>query len=391
VEGPSHYSAWSELLEVFSEVILLARVTKRNGPDKGQQRIDGPRISVHPLAEYAGPWQYLQRLPALKAQARSAINTCDAYLLRLPGLVSRLVWQEIKHEKRGFGVEVLGDPWDAMAPGSIPGMLRPLYRRVAAREMKQMCGSAASVLYWSRHALQHRYPAMRAAETFVSPRVVLEQGFASPEMMAARLRRIQDHVQELRIGYLGSFAQLYKGPDTLLQALAICRDRGLTFKVYFGGEGKYRSPMEILANELSLGEHTIFLGQLEGGRAVHEFLGTLDLFVMPCRAEAFGRAFVEAMARGCPCIGSNVGGIPELLDPQDLVPANDPTVLAQTILRVANDRERMQAMSLRNLERAKEFSPDLLRNVRQSFYKSLKRWSQPKHTMEQRSPIAQSL
>jgi glycosyltransferase involved in cell wall biosynthesis len=133
------------------------------------------------------------------------------------------------------------------------------------------------------------------------------------------------------------------------------------------------------------------LGQLEGGRAVHEFLDTLDLFVMPCRAEAFGRAFVEAMARGCPCIGSKVGGIPELLDPQDLVPANDPTVLAQTILRVANDRERMQAMSLRNLERAKEFSPDLLRNVRQSFYKSLKRWSQPKHTMEQRSPIAQSL
>ena len=35
---------------------------------------------------------------------------------------------------------------------------------------------------------------------------------------------------------------------------------------------------------------------------------------VPSRAEALGVAFMEALASGTPAIGSNVGGIPEVLD-----------------------------------------------------------------------------
>jgi glycosyltransferase involved in cell wall biosynthesis len=257
--------------------------------------------------------------------------------------------------------------------------------------MKQICGSATSALYWTRKGLQRRYPTAPGVQALVSPRLVLDQGFATREMMNARGRRIQDHNRELRIGYLGTFAQLYKGPDTLLGALSICRDRGLNFKVLLAGEGKYRQAMQALAKELSMEARTVFLGQLEGGGPVADFLDSLDLFVMPCRAEAFGRAFVEAMARGCPCIGSTVGGIPELLPAEDLVPSNDPTTLADAILAVSGNRERMQAMSVRNLQRAKEFSPETLRDVRESFYKLLKSCSQSKHATREPRPIAQSL
>jgi glycosyltransferase involved in cell wall biosynthesis len=395
VHGPAHYSAWTELLEVFDEVVLLARVAKGDGQTRGNKRVDGMAIHVEPTLDYTGPWQALQKLPALKAQVRRVVASCDAYLLRVPGLVSRLVWKEVKSLGRPFGAEVLGDPWDAMSPGSMPGPFRPLYRRIATRDMKKVCASATCTLYWTREVLQKRYPP-GAAKTFVSPRVILEQGFATLAEMAERSRRIQelrnsgaDHGRELCIGYLGTFAQLYKGPDTLLQALSRCDQRGLNFKIILAGEGKYRQPMEALAQNLGIRERTVFLGQLEAGNAVTEFLDSLDLFVMPSRQEGLCRAFVEAMARGCPCIGSKAGAV-ELLTDEELVPANDPQVLAEKILAVAADLGRMQAMTVRNLQKARQFRPDLLRDVRCAFYKALKTCSQSKQLVVEAGAAPQS-
>jgi len=111
------------------------------------------------------------------------------------------------------------------------------------------------------------------------------------------------------------------------------------------------------------------LGQLDFGSPIYDFLDSIDLFVMPSRAEGLPRALVEAMARGCPCIGSNVGGIPELLAPEDLVPPNNPEALAQKIMEVTANPERMKAMSERNLARAKQFNPEVLREARLAFYK----------------------
>jgi glycosyltransferase involved in cell wall biosynthesis len=171
-----------------------------------------------------------------------------------------------------------------------------------------------------------------------------------------------------RIGFIGSFAQLYKGADTLLRALSLCLHRGANLEISLVGEGRYRKDMETLARELSIERSVHFLGQLGFGLPVCDFLDSIDLFVMPSRAEGLPRALVEAMARGCPCIGSNVGGIPELLAAADLVPPNDPEALARKIMEVTADPDRMKAMSARNLSRAKEFDPEVLRNMRLAFY-----------------------
>jgi glycosyltransferase involved in cell wall biosynthesis len=82
---------------------------------------------------------------------------------------------------------------------------------------------------------------------------------------------------------------------------------------------------------------------------------------------------IEAMARGLPCIGTVVGGIPELLPPEDLVPANDVVALATLICNVLGDSGRRQAMSERNLRHAREYHIDLLSERRLSFYKHVRR------------------
>jgi glycosyltransferase involved in cell wall biosynthesis len=85
---------------------------------------------------------------------------------------------------------------------------------------------------------------------------------------------------------------------------------------------------------------------------------------------------VEAMARGLPCIGSTVGGIPELLPPEDLVPPNDVEALAQKIMEVVGDPERLARMSRRNWEKAKEYRNEVLQVRRVAFYKYVKEKTQ---------------
>ena len=58
--------------------------------------------------------------------------------------------------------------------------------------------------------------------------------------------------------------------------------------------------MELLANKLAVSEKVNFLGQLKSGTEVFDFLDSVDLFVMPSRAEGFPRALHEAMAAAVP-------------------------------------------------------------------------------------------
>ncbi|MGH9684184.1 MAG: glycosyltransferase family 4 protein [Candidatus Acidiferrales bacterium] len=175
--------------------------------------------------------------------------------------------------------------------------------------------------------------------------------------------------EPLRIGFVGTLARLYKGPDILLHAAALCSIRGLNFELSIVGSGRHVEDMRKLAKRLKIQDRTRFLGQISFGEPVSDFLDSIDLFVMPSRAEGLPRALLEAMARGCPCIGTDVGGIPELLAREDVIAPSNANLLARTIMRVAQNPELLKAMSLRNYERAKQFRPERLREAHRSFLK----------------------
>jgi glycosyltransferase involved in cell wall biosynthesis len=236
-----------------------------------------------------------------------------------------------------------------------------------------MCLGAAAVHYVTQVALQRRYPPNDHAHVAGFSDALMGSAFASPATQTERFRRI-DRIgastcdeKRFRVGFIGSLSQLYKGPDVLLRAATLCRDRGLKVDTVLVGDGRYAKAMKALARQLGIEDRTQFLGQLPFGEAVYQFLDSVDLFVMPSRAEGLPRALLEAMARGCPCIGSDVGGIPELLPARDLAPPGDSEKLAEKIMEVARSPERMKQMAERNLAKAKEFSPELLKEVRHEF------------------------
>jgi glycosyltransferase involved in cell wall biosynthesis len=74
------------------------------------------------------------------------------------------------------------------------------------------------------------------------------------------------------------------------------------------------------------------------------------------------------MARGLPCIGSTVGGFPELLADEDLICPGDISALAAKIREVVTDPERMVRMSARNLAKARDYDGEGLRKRRIEYY-----------------------
>jgi glycosyltransferase involved in cell wall biosynthesis len=167
-------------------------------------------------------------------------------------------------------------------------------------------------------------------------------------------------------------SQLYKAPDVLIDAVGLCVARGNKINLKIIGDGKFRSNLEKRVSRLGLNDSIIFLGQLPAGKLVRNELLKSDLFILPSRTEGLPRAMIEAMACGLPCIGTNVGGIPELLPEEDLVPPGRVQALADKIGEVLDNPERMRTMAARNLEKANEFRKDILDERRRVFYQQLR-------------------
>lgn len=105
------------------------------------------------------------------------------------------------------------------------------------------------------------------------------------------------------------------------------------------------------------------------------FMGPLDdadLFILASRSEGLPRAKIEAMARGLPCIGTTVGGIPKLMLTEDMVRTNDPAALAEKIREVVTDSGRLCQMATRNLDAAHDCHSDFLEQRRFAIFTHLK-------------------
>jgi glycosyltransferase involved in cell wall biosynthesis len=206
---------------------------------------------------------------------------------------------------------------------------------------------------------------------------------ASRDKLQERVRRFESFPtnatggKRLQVGFLGSLPHLHKAPDVLLHAAAICLREGLDFDVAIAGDGKYRGMLEKMAADLGIQQRIRFLGALSPGEQVQQFLDQTDLFVLPSRSEGLPRVMVEAMARACPCIGSTVGGIPELLAPENLVAPGDARQLAARIREVLSEHGRMALMSQRNWEKAMEYQPAALEQRRLAFYRKVRELAQP--------------
>jgi glycosyltransferase involved in cell wall biosynthesis len=368
---------WKRYLQVFDSVLVVARVKPVDKVPCGWEKATGPNVEFCAVPDHYGPWQYVQVHRKVVSVIREAVRRSNAYILRVPLMIGTLVW---KHLPQGmpFGVEVVGDPWLIFSPGNINSLGRPAYRRLLTHHQKLQCSRAVTISYVTEHILQQRYPHNKDAYTTHYSSIELSSADICTDI-SRRLNAISTIPERLagngpavRLGFVGTFSQIHKLPHVHIDALAQCVARHANVTLDMIGDGSLLEDMKALAQKLGVANRVKFHGRLPGGKPVMDCIDTFDLFLNATGAEGLPRAVVEAMSRGCPCIASNVGGTPELLEQSHLVPPGDANVLAETILRVLADPQSMTETVKRNIRIARNYCSDILQPRRQAFYTALR-------------------
>jgi glycosyltransferase involved in cell wall biosynthesis len=143
-----------------------------------------------------------------------------------------------------------------------------------------------------------------------------------------------------------------KGHLELINAmLPLLRTRPKLHLVVAGGGSPVFEQLQAHVTHSGLAERVHLLGTR---RDVPNVLAGLDIFCLATRQEAMGTAFLEAAASGLPVIGTDVGGVGEMMRPGVtglLVPLDDAQALQNALIQLIDSPELRKKMGQAGHER----------------------------------------
>jgi N-acetyl-alpha-D-glucosaminyl L-malate synthase BshA len=110
------------------------------------------------------------------------------------------------------------------------------------------------------------------------------------------------------------------------------------------GEGPERASAQALARRLGLEGRVRFLGRMD---RIEELMGMADVFLLPSELESFGLSALEAMACAVPVVGSDAGGLPEVVQHAEtgfLLPVGDIEGMAARTIELLKDDEHRRCL-----------------------------------------------
>jgi glycosyltransferase involved in cell wall biosynthesis len=150
-----------------------------------------------------------------------------------------------------------------------------------------------------------------------------------------------------------------KGLDYLIRSMPPIHERLPDTELLLVGEGYYKKHLELLAQKLGIQDKVHFIPAADSEPRVPDeklplYYNAADVFVLPSLIEALGVVGIEAMACETPFIGTNVEGIPSLVEQFEaglLIPPRDSKAIASAVISVLEDGAALSA----NRERAKNY------------------------------------
>ncbi len=115
--------------------------------------------------------------------------------------------------------------------------------------------------------------------------------------------------EEIVIGAVGRLDPV-KDYTTLIKAFASLAGSYKNIKLMIVGNGPEEDNLKKCVEYAGIENRVYFMGRKDN---IHDFLGVMDVFVLPSVIEGISNTILEALASGVPVIATNVGGNPELV------------------------------------------------------------------------------
>jgi len=360
------YNWWSRLLDVFSDVLVVARVDFVESVPGDFSRADGYGVKFYKLPYYIGPLGWVANYRKIISEINKINFFGSAVILSMPGIISYLVYRSLNGYP--YSVYVIGDPNMVFSRGVSKHALRPIIRYLFTRHQKTVCHNASVISYVTKNDLQKRYPTQKKIKSFRFSDVDLNiNDYANKGKKYVKSKKI-------KLVFVGMFFELYKNQLNLIRALKILKKFDLDFELSMIGDGRYLNICKKMAQKLSL-ENVSFLGALPKWKMIDQMRKS-DIFILPSRAEGLPRAIIQAMAQGIVCLATNVGGISDILNPEQLIKTGNPIDIANKIIDLSMNPKEMTRIASRNLKLSKQFSESNQQRKRVEFYNQIRKVSE---------------
>ncbi|MDF0726251.1 N-acetyl-alpha-D-glucosaminyl L-malate synthase BshA [Cytobacillus sp. S13-E01] len=170
--------------------------------------------------------------------------------------------------------------------------------------------------------------------------------------------------------HVSNFRQVKRVPD-VINSFNLIQEK-VPSKLLLVGDGPEMTGVCRQVEQLGLSEKVLFLGKQEN---VEDLYSISDLKLLLSEKESFGLVLLEAMACGVPCIGTDIGGIPEVISPGEngyLCHLGDVENIAKKAIHLLSNKEIHNVMSNNARQTVKDkFNTDKIVSQYENIYLNL--------------------
>lgn len=170
--------------------------------------------------------------------------------------------------------------------------------------------------------------------------------------------------------HVSNFRGVKRVPDVVKAFAKITEE--VPSKLLLVGDGPEMTVICRLVNDLQLKDKVLFLGKQDN---LEELYSISDLMLLLSEKESFGLVALEAMACGVPCIGTNTGGIPEVISDGEtgyICTLGDITDISKKAIKLLNDVPLLERFASQSISLAKgRFSASQIVIQYEEFYYEL--------------------
>lgn len=352
-------------LDVVDELYLLIRTFKSNKTYKelNMPKLDIQKVKVVELPNYYSVKNFLFRKKQYELIDKYVLKS-DLIFARLPSQTSNMVLDRVTKLKKMYLAEIGGCAWDSFIHHGIKGIIMAPYMYY---KEKKYVKKAEFCSYVTKEFLQRRYP------TETKNVISCSNAYVNPETTAYKKRKKKKNDDIIIIGTAANSVDVkYKGQDSVIKSLKFLNKENIKIKYELvgPGEGKY---LKKVANKYGQIDNVSFVGT-KVKEEVLEWLDTIDIYIQPSKQEGLPRALIEAMSRGCYCLGTNIAGIPELLGDSFMFKPGNYKKIANLIYNyVKINEDDFKEICRQNYSVSCDYATNILEKRRKEFFLKYKK------------------
>ena len=281
------------------------------------------------------------------------------FVVERPGILGCAASKYAAKYKKPCICEVTGNYFDVFWYHSLSGKLLAPFRYLDA---KKTVRNSKYTIYVTQQYLQSKFPS-EGISVGISDVEIAKMGDV---VLKERIEKINAYSDSTvyKMATIASVDAKLKGLIYALKAIKRLQRKGLQVIYYLIGEGN-QTYLKTKALKYGISNQIVFTGSMPHND-VYDFLSEMDLYIQPSVTEGLPRAVVEAMSRALPCLGTNIGGIPELIPSEMLFKKKSVNQICSIIEGLTKNSLKKYATI--SFNRAKEFEQEKLKKKRDEFF-----------------------